>query len=272
LSVPALLSPPSPRRSRSTHRRSARPRADPSGIARHQTPHLLSVSPRAMPTAVEIAVPACPTLNRSYGDSARLRKARHALARPQPQKQRQPTRQQLVRVALVPHVKEQPVVPENQTRSAARSSAPPRPGSAPGDPPTSAAVHIFASTASKARSPPLHAKQASNPSGGGSITPPRSSKPPRAHDVVVLDWEKTSGEFNLHRLGRASHRLSGELSFVFCDTAIADAKRDDARPPPRRRHRHRPHQQAGLVDGRLWPLPPATPNSSPRASLHAEAR
>ncbi len=51
-----------------------------------------------------------------------------------------------------------------------------------------------------------------------------------AHDVVVLDWEKTSGEFGLHRIARTSHRLSGELSFVFCDAAIADAKRETHDP------------------------------------------
>ena len=51
-----------------------------------------------------------------------------------------------------------------------------------------------------------------------------------AHDVVVLDWEKTQGELGLQRLGRAPSRLSGELSFVFCDTAIAAAKRPAGDP------------------------------------------
>ncbi len=46
-----------------------------------------------------------------------------------------------------------------------------------------------------------------------------------AHDVVVMDWERRPGEFGFDRLAHAPNRLAGELSFVFCDAAIAAAKR-----------------------------------------------
>lgn len=46
-----------------------------------------------------------------------------------------------------------------------------------------------------------------------------------AHDVVVLDWERSPGELGLERLSRSPSRLAGELSFVFCDSAITSAKR-----------------------------------------------
>ncbi|GMV25990.1 MAG: 4-hydroxythreonine-4-phosphate dehydrogenase [Phycisphaerae bacterium] len=51
-----------------------------------------------------------------------------------------------------------------------------------------------------------------------------------AHDVVVLDWEKRPGELGLAKLPRSANKLAGELSFVFCDTAIADAKRPAGDP------------------------------------------
>ena len=41
----------------------------PLGLVLGSYPSPLMVSPRAMPTAVEIPVPACPTRNRSYRDS-----------------------------------------------------------------------------------------------------------------------------------------------------------------------------------------------------------
>ncbi|MCC6428870.1 MAG: 4-hydroxythreonine-4-phosphate dehydrogenase PdxA [Phycisphaerales bacterium] len=54
----------------------------------------------------------------------------------------------------------------------------------------------------------------------------------QAHDVVVLDWERRGGEFGFSRLPRAANKLAGELSLVFCDAAIAAAKRE-ARDPLR---------------------------------------
>lgn len=51
-----------------------------------------------------------------------------------------------------------------------------------------------------------------------------------AHDVVVLDWERRHGEFGLARLPHAPAKLTGELSFVFCDAAISSAKRPESDP------------------------------------------
>ncbi len=52
----------------------------------------------------------------------------------------------------------------------------------------------------------------------------------RAHDVVVLDWEKRTGELGLGRMARSANKLAGELSLVFCDAAIGDAKREASDP------------------------------------------
>jgi 4-phospho-D-threonate 3-dehydrogenase / 4-phospho-D-erythronate 3-dehydrogenase len=69
-----------------------------------------------------------------------------------------------------------------------------------------------------------------------------------AHDVVVLDWERTRGSLDLAGLSRQAQRLSGELSLVFCDTAITDAKRPVGDP------RHADAIVTGPISKQAWAM------------------